>query len=102
MTHRVVFDAAAEDDLVEIGAWVAERAGMQAAARYLDRLTSYCHRLDVFPKRGTARDDLLPGLRTVGFERRVLIAFIVREETGSIIRVLYGGQDVEAALDGLL
>src|ERR1700677_4335100 len=97
MTHKVVFDVAAEDDLVEIGAWIAERANLQVAARYIERLT-YCRRLDVFPMRGTARDDLSPGLRTIGFERRILIAFRVRKDAVSIVRILYGGQDLEAAV----
>jgi toxin ParE1/3/4 len=28
---------------------------------------------------GMARDDLLPGLRVIGFERRITIAFVVTE-----------------------
>ncbi|HEY1750935.1 MAG TPA: type II toxin-antitoxin system RelE/ParE family toxin [Caulobacteraceae bacterium] len=101
MTHRVVFDISAEDDLVDVGAWIAENASIVVATRYVERLTAYCRRLDVFPKRGTARDDIFPGLRTIGFERRALIAFAVSEETVTILRILSGGQDVEAALRDL-
>jgi plasmid stabilization system protein ParE len=45
--------------------------------RYLDRIEEACMALATFPKRGTRRDDILPGLRTIGFERRVTIAFRV-------------------------
>jgi toxin ParE1/3/4 len=46
--------------------------------------------------RGQARDDLLPGLRTVGFERRATIAFMVTSEAVLIEGVFYGGRDFEA------
>ncbi|HEX3918134.1 MAG TPA: type II toxin-antitoxin system RelE/ParE family toxin [Caulobacteraceae bacterium] len=101
MTYKVVFDQAAEDDLVELAGWIAEMAGHRVAARYLARLTDFCLRLDVFPKRGAARDDLLPGLRTIGFEGRALIAFRVTDDTVSVLRVLYGGRDSETILADL-
>ena len=44
------------------------------------------------------RDDLKPGVRSVGFERRVTILFTVTATEVLILRILYGGQDVEAAL----
>jgi hypothetical protein len=46
--------------------------------------------------RGQKRDDLLPGLRTTGFERRVTIAFIVTDNIVLIEGIFYGGQDFEA------
>ncbi len=52
----------------------------------------------MFPNRGTSHDDVLPGLRVVGFERRVTIAFIVTDEAVLIEGVFYGGQDWESAL----
>ena len=36
-----------------------------------------------------------PGLRVVGFERRVLIAFHVQPDAVVIDRILYGGRDVK-------
>jgi hypothetical protein len=37
----------------------------------------------------------LAGLRTVGFERRVTIAFVVTADTVLIEGIFYGGQDFE-------
>jgi toxin ParE1/3/4 len=96
MTCRVIFRPAAERDLLEIADWVAERASIAVAIGYVERLQRYCGRLDMFPKRGTPRDDLYPGLRTIGFERRALIGYLVLEDTVPILRILYGGQDFEA------
>jgi toxin ParE1/3/4 len=98
MTHRVIFDPAAEADLQELAEWIAERANVAVAIGYVERIIAHCRRLDVFPMRGTARDDVLPGLRTVGFEHRVLIAFRVGADTVSVLRILYGGRDAEAVL----
>jgi toxin ParE1/3/4 len=99
MTHQVIFDEAAEDDLRMIGEWIAERASVETAIGYVERLRSYCRGFDIFPARGTLRDDLEPGLRTIGFERRVLIAFKVYQTTVVILRVLYGGRDLGAVFD---
>src|SRR4030088_3019101 len=52
----------------------------------------------MFPERGTRRDDLRPGLRVTGFERRVTIAFHVTAEAVIIDRILYGGHDFAPAL----
>jgi toxin ParE1/3/4 len=48
--------------------------------------------------RGRKRDDLLPGLRTIGFERRVTVAFVVSADAVLIEGIFYGGRDFEAAL----
>ena len=50
-----------------------------------------------FPERGRQRDDLRPGLRIVGFERRVSIAFHVSPDTLVIDRIFYGGRDIGLA-----
>lgn len=50
------------------------------------------------PERGTLRDDLRPSLRVIGFERRAAIAFRVSAETVAILRILYGGRNLEGAL----
>jgi toxin ParE1/3/4 len=56
--------------------------------------------LATFPKRGTRRDDIRPGLRTMGFERRATVVFQVSKDELVIVRIFYGGQDYEGALHG--
>jgi toxin ParE1/3/4 len=62
---------------------------------------SYCERLSNFPHRGTARDDIRPGLRITNYKGRTVIAFGVDDESlrVSILGVYYGGQDYEGALE---
>lgn len=45
------------------------------------------------------RDDLVPGLRVVGFGRGVSLAILVGSDTVTFVRVLYGGRDLGAVFD---
>jgi toxin ParE1/3/4 len=90
----------AEADLLGIYDYVAAQSGPFVAGRYLERLEEACGALADFPQRGRARDDLRPGLRLIGFEKRVLIAFIVGRRDVTIARLLYGGRDFERLLSG--
>ena len=49
--------------------------------------------------RGSSREDLFPGLRIIGFERRVTIAFTVTQDAVVILRLLYAGRSVDAAFE---
>jgi toxin ParE1/3/4 len=96
MSHKVVFAPEARDDLFKLYDFIAGRTGPMTAFRYVERIEACCKGLADFPERGTRRDSLRPGLRTLGFERRVLIAFHVRTETVTIDRILYAGRDLGA------
>jgi toxin ParE1/3/4 len=67
----------------------------------MERLIAACVRLEDLPNRGAPRDEILPGLRILGFERRVAIAYRVADSI-EILRVFYGGQDWEHAFGGEL
>jgi toxin ParE1/3/4 len=67
--------------------------------RYLGRIQAYCSGLREFPARGTRRDDVLEGLRIIGFERRVSIAFRIVGTGVVILRVLYGGRQFESSVE---
>lgn len=57
-----------------------------------------CFQLVDFSERGTPRGDLLPGLRTVGFERKSVIAYFVQDDDVVIVNIFHGGRDWEAAI----
>ena len=98
MNHRVEFSPEALGDLIDLYDYIAARDGAGRAIGYIDRIEECCQGLSVFPNRGAARDDLRPGLRILGFERRAVIAFYVASDRVTILRVLYGGRNVETAL----
>lgn len=62
------------------------------ADNYIARIRTYLAGFDRFPHRGTVREDKRPGLRIVGFERRVSVALTVAGEEVLIFRVLYAGR----------
>jgi toxin ParE1/3/4 len=100
VVYEVVFAPEARDDLLKLYDYISARSGPARARAYADRILAYCLGFETFPERGTRRDDLRPGLRVVGFARRVTIAFHISDGTVTIDRVLYGGRDLVAALRG--
>jgi toxin ParE1/3/4 len=98
VAHKVVFRRHAEKQLIELGEYIAFHASPQIANGYLDRIYETCLALKHFPERGRRRDDILKGLRTIGFERRVTIAFRVLKTRVEIVSIAYGGQDFESEL----
>ena len=96
MNDEVVFRLGAEADLDAIYEHISKDSP-ERAIRYIRRIRARCADLAEFPEAGRARPDFGPGFRTVAFERRVLIIYAVAERI-EIVRVLYGGRDVEGAL----
>jgi toxin ParE1/3/4 len=95
--REVVFAPEARDDLLALYDWIAGAADPDTALAYVERLETFCLGLDLASERGQFREDVRPGLRIVGFERRVAIAFVVGERV-TILRLFYGGRDWETQL----
>ena len=95
---RVIFTPAAERQVERLYRYIADQASEQRAADYVERIVAHCRGLANFPERGTRRDDILPGLRIVGFERRITIALLVEPGQVVIQGVLYGGRNYEVLL----
>jgi toxin ParE1/3/4 len=98
VAHRVIVAPEAQAQLVSIYSYIAGEAGPTVAFAFTTAIVDYCESFTTFPNRGTRRDDLRAGMRTIGFRRRVTIAFDVDGETIAIIGVFYGGRDMEDAL----
>jgi toxin ParE1/3/4 len=94
---RVVFTPRAERQIDHLHEYITDKASESRANGYINRIVAFCNGLATFPLRGQPRDDLLGGLRMVGFERRVTIAFVVTADAVLIEGIFYGGQDFEAA-----
>ena len=94
----VIYSAEAGNDLDWIYDSIAEAGSPVTASRYEQRIRLFCDGLDYASERGHRRDDIRPGLRVIGFERRVTIAFVVEPEHVVILRIFYGGRDWEGDL----
>ena len=98
MAREIYFRPEAEADLIRLYEYIAEDSEPRIAAGYVERIEAACLALADFPERGTRRDDLLPGLRTIGFERRATIAFRVLQTRVEIVTIAYGGRNFESNL----
>lgn len=80
-------------------AWL-RRAGVSTRIRqaFIKRIRERCRRIGDAPHGGRTRDDLKPGLRTVPFEGRTVIAYTVDGDHVVITNIFYGGRDFEALL----
>ena len=104
MTCAVRFEARAARQLRAIEAYLADAATPAVAARFADGVVAFCQiTLSRYPYRGRSRDDLRPGLRVLGYRRRVAVTYTVDddERVVSILGVFYGGQDWQAAEAGM-
>lgn len=96
-SHKVTYREEAIADILDIYRWVYEVSlDPVTAQRFTARLTAACERIGDAPFGGRPRDDLFPGLRTVPFEKRAVIAYLVGDGAVDITNVFYGGRYYEA------
>jgi toxin ParE1/3/4 len=91
--YPVILSEAAITDLSAMGRWISERAGSEIAEAYVSRVESACCRLADFPNRGTPRFNVSKGLRSITFERRVIIAYRVENCAVHVVRLIDAARD---------
>jgi len=96
--HSIILTPEARDHLDTIYDYIAAAASPDIAQRFTDGILDQMGKLTNFPRRGTKRDDLRPGLRTMAWRRRVTIAFAVDEAAVVVVGIFYGGRDFETLL----
>ena len=93
---EVIFRPAAIADLQDIYRYIAGSSqSHEVARRFVDRIMQRCRKIGDAPAGGRPRDDLVPGLRTVPFERSAVVAYRFDEKV-EITNIFYGGRDYEA------
>ena len=95
MEYRVTFHPRAVRELHELADYIVEHGSAARAAVFVGRIRDYCLGFGTFPERGTLREDLGPGVRLVGFRRRVSITFAVRGDFVHILGIFYGGRNID-------
>jgi toxin ParE1/3/4 len=91
--REVIFAPEARDDLLRLYEWIADASSPIIALSYVERVEGWCGNLDLAAERGHRRDDIRSGLRIIGFERRLTIAFEVSKDRVTVLRVFHGGQN---------
>lgn len=99
--HIVKFRETAIADLNAIYIYIAEQShNPETAIEYIRRIRKKCEILADMPLSGRTRDDLIPGLRMIAFERRVVITYCVEGQYVRITNIFYGGRDYESLYRG--
>lgn len=66
------------------------------ARRYIERIRARCRHIATLPLAGRPREDLAPGLRSVAFERRIVILYRVIKDSIEITNIFHGARDYAA------
>lgn len=91
--RKLVVAPSALLDLQDIYRLVRMNASLVTAKRYVGRIRRFLRGLSTASERGSLHSDLRPGLRSVGFEGRVQVAFEVTDTEVIVVRVFFAGQD---------
>ena len=97
--YRIVWRPQARDDLLALYEWIAGEADPDTAFDYTSKIEAHAARLSQFPERGTPRDDLVPGLRTIPYRRRTVIGYRVLDDEVEILAIAHGGRDLGRIFD---
>jgi plasmid stabilization system protein ParE len=95
VNYRIIRHEEVEADLLEIADFVASYAGLTIGKAKVDEITNFIDGLSTFPKIGSLRNGLLPGLRAIPAAEKATVCFTVDDETRTvlIIGIGYAGSD---------
>ena len=92
MPYVVELSPRAQKNIEKLEEYLGDRFYPANAERFIDRLLRALESLALAPYRGTSRDDLRTGIRTVGFERKATIYFKVVGDKVIIVSVKFRGR----------
>ncbi|MDM9647614.1 type II toxin-antitoxin system RelE/ParE family toxin [Rhizobium sp. S163] len=98
MAYRVTRHPLVKNDLLDITILVGEYAGDEVAEDKIDLIEQKLRSLADFPRIGTIRSDLYPGLRAIPASEKATVCFTVNDEAQSVfvLCISYGGADWQA------
>lgn len=94
--YAIILQPEAIAQLQDLEDYIAANASPAIGQQYVEAIIGYCHELATFPQRGTMRDDVRPGLRTLSYRGRTVIVFVVGDGRVDILGIFYGGQNWES------
>jgi toxin ParE1/3/4 len=93
-SRSAVWSPEAEQDLIEIWGYWAHEASVEVADNQLRGIDRACERLEEWPFSSRARDELVPGLRSLVVHPNVIF-YRVRDNDVEIVRVVDGRRDID-------
>jgi toxin ParE1/3/4 len=95
MRRALVFAPQAERALLDLQLYITEQSSVDRASRFVDRILEHC---ELLADLGKARDDIAPGVRVTGFERRITLAYDLTVFQVRILGVYSSAMDWERLL----
>ena len=92
--YNITWRPQARGDLLALYEWIADQADPDTAYEYVSKIEAHAAALSAYPERGTARDDLAPGVRTIPYRRRTVIAYRVLDDMVEILAIAHAGRDL--------
>lgn len=96
MSHSVRLSPLAVEDLIALEAWIAGETDAAIVVSYITRIEQKIRALSNYPDRGTPREELAPGLRTLTFERNLIIAYRVQGHEVLVLRIISGRRELSS------
>ena len=97
--YRIVWRPEARLQLIALYDWIDAQADPHTALNYTSAIEAHVNTLTTFPERGTPRNDLSPGIRTIPYRRRTIIAYRVLDGEVEISALAHGGQSFDGDFD---
>lgn len=94
MSRKLVIRQTALTDLKNIYDYIAERAGDGVADDYVTSIETATAKLIDYPDIGTPQYQLMAGLRSISFERRIRIFYLPTKDGVEIARVIHVNRDL--------
>jgi toxin ParE1/3/4 len=91
MAKEIIYSPRADAQFKRLERYLAERFYPDNARQFIERLRRFCRELALVPSAGKLRIDLRPGIRTVGFERKVDIYYKVAGDQVFILSIHFRG-----------
>lgn len=93
--YRLLYHAAAIRDLTDIHDLVASYAGELVADIKLAEIEATVYRWADYPKIGSLRDEIHPGLRAIPASDKAIVCFTVNDESSTVFILCfsYAGSD---------
>jgi toxin ParE1/3/4 len=92
--YEVIWSDESEQDLLDIWTYSARTWSLETADKHLEAIYASSERLAQWPFSGRARDEVRRGLRSVVVYPHVIF-YRVTGTSVDVVRVLYGGRDLE-------
>lgn len=95
MSYTIIRHPGVEADLLEITRYIASYAGLAVGKAKVDEIIAFINRLADYPKIGSLRSELRPGLRAIPAADKATVCFRVDDERRQVVIlcISYAGAD---------